>query len=81
MSRFPRDASQARVVAALKRLGFELIATREHIHMRRLNPDGSTTPLTMPNHRHIKASTLRVICRQAGISREHFLAAYGGDQP
>jgi len=43
--------------------------------MPRANPDGSHTPLTLPNHPHIKASTLRTICAQAGISREDFLAA------
>ncbi|MHC1625228.1 MAG: type II toxin-antitoxin system HicA family toxin [Methermicoccaceae archaeon] len=32
--------------------------------------------LTMPNHERIKGSTLRVICRQAGISRDEFMAAY-----
>ncbi len=44
--------------------------------MERVNPDGTRTPLTMPNHRHIKASTLRTICTQAGISRAEFLKAY-----
>lgn len=34
------------------------------------------TPLTMPNHRRIKASTLRTICTQAGIPRQDFLEAY-----
>ncbi|HZY30557.1 MAG TPA: type II toxin-antitoxin system HicA family toxin [Candidatus Methylomirabilis sp.] len=36
----------------------------------------SQTPLTMPSHPRIKASTLRTICTQAGISREEFLHAY-----
>jgi len=36
----------------------------------------SQTPLTMPNHPRIKASTIRTICTQAGISREDFLNAY-----
>lgn len=44
--------------------------------MLRNNADGSKTPLTMPNHPAIKASTLRTICTQAGISREQFLKAY-----
>lgn len=47
-----------------------------HISMVRENPDGSKTPLTMPNHERIKGSTLRVICRQSRISREEFLKAY-----
>ena len=40
--------------------------------MLRENPDGSKTPLTMPNHRKIKGSTLRTICNQSGITREEF---------
>jgi len=33
-------------------------------------------PRTMPSHPHIKGSTLRAICTQAGISRDAFLEAY-----
>ena len=44
--------------------------------MVREDPDGTKTPLTMPNHERIKGSTLRVICRQAGIKREDFLTVY-----
>jgi HicA toxin of bacterial toxin-antitoxin, len=58
-------------------LGFELVREREHIAMSRRNPDGTSTPLTMPNHRTIKASTLRTVCTQAGISRDAFFDAYG----
>ncbi|NQS89547.1 type II toxin-antitoxin system HicA family toxin [Patescibacteria group bacterium] len=65
-----------RVVKALKTLGFRIVREREHISMVRENPDGSEIPLTMPNHPRIKASTLRTICSQAGISRDEFLEAY-----
>ena len=44
--------------------------------VRRDNADGTMTPLTMPNHRHIKASTLRTICTQAGIPRGDFFRAF-----
>jgi hypothetical protein len=44
--------------------------------MLRENADGTNTPLTMPNHRRLKRSTLRTICTQAGIGRDEFLAAY-----
>ncbi|MDP2754163.1 MAG: type II toxin-antitoxin system HicA family toxin, partial [Nitrospirota bacterium] len=53
-----------------------MIREQEHISMERINPDGTKTPLTMPNHLKIKASTLRTICTQAGISRDDFLSAY-----
>ncbi len=76
MPKFPRDAPKQEVIRALGRLGFELIRDREHIQMRRENPDGSITPLTMPSHRTIKGSTLRIILTQGGIPRDAFLDAY-----
>lgn len=53
-----------------------MVREGEHISMMRENIDGSKTPLTMPNHPKIKASTLRTICTQATIPRDEFLSAY-----
>jgi predicted RNA binding protein YcfA (HicA-like mRNA interferase family) len=76
MPRFPVDAPIARVKRALGILGFSVVREENHISMLRHNPDGSRTPLTMPNHRTLKASTLRTILTQAQIPREEFLRAF-----
>ncbi|MDO9288604.1 MAG: type II toxin-antitoxin system HicA family toxin [Thermodesulfovibrionales bacterium] len=76
MHKFPVDAPKQRVVKTLGMLGFRIVREREHISMEKTNPDGTKTPLTMPNHPKIKASTLRTICTQTGISRDDFLNAY-----
>ena len=76
MAKFPIDAPKRKVVKALGILGFQIMREKEHISMMRKNPDESKTHLTMPNHPKIKASTLRTICSQSGITREEFLDAY-----
>jgi len=76
MPRFPVDAPITRVIRALEQLGFHVVREGNHIAMVRENPDGTHTPLTMPNHSRIKGSTLRTILTQAGIARDEFLSAY-----
>ncbi len=76
MAKFPVDASKRRIIKAFEILRFRMVKEREHISMVRENPDGTNTPLTMPNHPKIKASTLRTICNQANITRNEFLEAY-----
>lgn len=76
MPKFPVDAPAEKVIKAFERLGFRLIREGSHISMLRDNPDGTQTPLTMPNHRRIKSSTLRTILTQAGISRNDFIEVF-----
>ena len=71
--KFLHDAPQRKTLEAL---GFAVVRTDNHIALIRNNPDGTTSPLTMPNHPKLKGPTLRSICTQAGISRGEFLRAY-----
>lgn len=74
--KFPKDAPKRKVIKAFEKLNFKIVRIGNHISMIRENKDGTKTPLTMPGHKKIKGSTLRIVCRQAGISREEFLEAY-----
>lgn len=76
MAAFPVDAPKRRVLKAFESLGFVIVREAQHIALRRENADGSVTPMTIPNHRTIKGSTLRMICSQAGVPRDEFLDAY-----
>jgi predicted RNA binding protein YcfA (HicA-like mRNA interferase family) len=62
--------SGARVVKALKRLGFERRRQRgSHVVLRR----GSTV-CVVPLHREVDQGTLRGVLRQAGVTTEEFEA-------
>lgn len=76
MAKFPVDAPIDKVFRALEILGFQLVRRGNHISLVRENPDGSRTPLTIPNHGTIKGSTLRSILTQCGITRDDFLDVY-----
>ena len=76
MARFPVDAPKSKVIKVLEGFEFSIVREKEHISMVKQNPDGTKTPLTLPNHKLIKDSTLRRICAQSGISRDDFIAAY-----
>ena len=76
ISKFPAEAPKKSVIKTLKNLGFEIVREKEHISMVRIETNGKKTPLTMPNHSIINGAILRLICTQAGISRDDFLKEY-----
>lgn len=71
-------ATKARVIRTLRLLGFELVREHKHIAMIRRNSDGTTTPLTIPNHQKLKGSTLRGICTQAEYRGMTFFRPFTG---
>jgi hypothetical protein len=76
MPKFPVDAPKARVIQAFVMPGFEVVREGNDISMRRPRSSGGSDCLTMPNHSTIKASTLRTVLTQAGITQAEFPDAY-----
>jgi predicted RNA binding protein YcfA (HicA-like mRNA interferase family) len=76
VTKLPQDVPKRKVIKTLEALGSALMREGNHISMRRINPDGGHTSLTLPNHKVIKGSTLLLILRQAGITRDEFLEAF-----
>ena len=73
MVKFPADVPIEKIIKVFELLGFQFVREGNHIAMVRENADGTRTPMTIPNHRTIKGSTLRTILTQTGISRDDFL--------
>lgn len=44
--------------------------------LERTNEDGRKSVITIPNHRVIKSSTLKMALTQANVTRDEFLAAF-----
>jgi predicted RNA binding protein YcfA (HicA-like mRNA interferase family) len=60
------------VCAILGRHGFVEVRQRgSHIVMQRRDADGTTT-VPVPDHKEVRAGTLRSIIRQSGIPRAEF---------
>jgi predicted RNA binding protein YcfA (HicA-like mRNA interferase family) len=76
MPPFPVDAPLRRVLRTLEQLGFRVVRQGNHIALLRENSDGTRTPMTLPNHRTLKSSTLRTILGRAGIPRDDFLQLF-----
>ncbi|MEW6140338.1 MAG: type II toxin-antitoxin system HicA family toxin [Thermodesulfobacteriota bacterium] len=74
-AKFPVDVPLENVIKALQSLGFQVVRRGNHVALLRENENGTRTPMTIPNHRRIKGSTLRTILTQAGIRRDAFLTA------
>ena len=66
--KLPRDVSAEQAVAALRRLGFQVVRQRgSHIRLVK----GSRS-VTVPAHDPIALGTLKSLIRQAGVSEEDF---------
>jgi predicted RNA binding protein YcfA (HicA-like mRNA interferase family) len=61
------------VCSILERHGFREVRRRgSHIVMQRVEGDGSTTTVPVPDHKEVKKGTLRSIIRQSGVPRSEF---------
>jgi predicted RNA binding protein YcfA (HicA-like mRNA interferase family) len=59
-------------IAILERHGFKRVRQRgSHIVMQRVTPGGTTT-VPVPDHKELRAGTLRSIIRQSGLPRSEF---------
>lgn len=64
--------SGRQAVAALERLGFEVVRQRgSHMVLRR-----DSAGCVVPKHRQLKVGTLAGLLRQAGVSHEQFRGAF-----
>jgi predicted RNA binding protein YcfA (HicA-like mRNA interferase family) len=60
-----RRFTSRELLALLRTLGFEVVATRgSHAKLRRLGPDGERQTLTVPLHVELAAGTIAAIFRQ-----------------
>ena len=67
----PTDVSGQELVKALQRLGFVVNGQKgSHIVLRRQNPYAR---VVVPDHKRIRAGTLRHILNEAGVSVEQLL--------
>ncbi len=67
-----RVLSGKEVCAILERHGFVQVRQRgSHIVMQRATDDGTTT-VPVPDHKEVRAGTLRSIIRQSGVPRTEF---------
>ena len=61
-----RRLSSRELVAALRRVGFEVVAARgSHAKLRWLAADSTRQTLTIPHHRELSPGALSAIFRQA----------------
>lgn len=61
------------VIAALRRIGYEVVRQRgSHVRMRHPE-DGARLPLTVPLHDSVKPGLLRKLLRDAGITVAEFV--------
>ncbi len=71
MGKLPRDISGRELVRALQRIGFYVLHQQgSHVILRRDDPRAT---ISVPQHRQLRAGTLRVILHQAGLTVEDLL--------
>lgn len=71
MGKLPTDVSGRELAAVLNRVGFEFQRQHgSHMVLRRETPHAR---VVVPDHKALRAGTLRQILREAGLSVEQFV--------
>ncbi len=66
-------ASGREVIGVLLKIGYQQIRQKgSHVRLRHPN-DSARRPVTVPDHRELKAGTLRAILRDAGLTIDEFV--------
>ena len=72
MTKLPTDLSGKELVKILSKIGFAFQRQKgSHLVLRRESPSAR---VVVPNHRNLRAGTLRTILNEAGITIEQLLA-------
>jgi len=72
MTKLPTDLSGKELVKILSKIGFAFQRQKgSHMVLRRESPSAR---VVVPNHRNLRAGTLRTILNEAGITIEQLLA-------
>ncbi len=67
-----RPLPQHKVIAILKKNGFQIARSGNHITFKKITVDGKVLTTWVPHHREITIFVIKYIIKQTGKAREEF---------